>query len=418
MITRIGEYKKPFLVITPISLGCHIIAFIQFQLRISSFYNVEHWYPQFLFLLLFSFALTAVTPLIKNIYAGIIILGLRFCIFIIVESLFEGYMGIRLTLITAILLDTALYIDFPINNAALLFIVALAAAVQRPIVAWEGKELLAPSTHDRIGFCFYSLVIAIVGSLLRIIYNRAIRIKEEAKRLNQAVLQLSSANVGYQDYAKNVKEKAVFDERQRVSREIHDTVGYALTNLTMMMEAAIDLSNSDSKKLRDILRKAKYQADEALQETHWAVRTLRSIDQTQIGGINSIHHIITNFEKATGVKVEVEYCNLPQSLGDTYDSIVYRTIQEGLTNAFRHGKATSVKIIFWRENGTINFWIRDNGDGSPDIIEGVGLAGMRERISAIGGDVHVKNVNQGFELAIRFPWNGGREDVTHNISLS
>lgn len=259
--------------------------------------------------------------------------------------------------------------------------------------------------HDSLAFGLYSGIVLVICSYLSKNRDVMLQHKKNAARLGQAVEQLSIANVGFQNFAKGVEEETLTSERQRVSREIHDSVGYALTNLTMMMEAAMDIENKDSTKLRELIWKAKNQSEEALHETHRAVRTLRSIEIKHERGISSIQRLINNFEKATGVTVEVEYCNLPQLLGERYDEILYRTIQEGLTNAFRHGKADTVRIIFWRDDAQIKVWIRDNGKGSGIIQEGIGLSGMRERISSLGGEVEAKNTFQGFELAIWFPWN-------------
>ena len=89
--------------------------------------------------------------------------------------------------------------------------------------------------------------------------------------------------------------------------------------------------------------------------------------------------------------------------GEKVDSLIYQFIQEGLTNSFRHGEATKIKILFWREDHILNIHLTDNGIGAKSIKEGIGMMGMRERLGALGGTMDSQNVVDGFELSARIP---------------
>ncbi len=90
-------------------------------------------------------------------------------------------------------------------------------------------------------------------------------------------------------------------------------------------------------------------------------------------------------------------------MGKKIDLAIYRLIQEGLTNAFRHGKATGITIILSYNNGFIYVSIWDNGRGSEKIDEGIGLKGMRERIEALNGKIETTSHQSGFTIKVKIP---------------
>ncbi len=221
--------------------------------------------------------------------------------------------------------------------------------------------------------------------------------------LDLAVSNLATANRAFQSYAVSVESASVENERNRITRELHDVVGYALTNLIMMIRACKVLARKDSEKLADLLDQARVQADVALQESRTILYRLRSIREKQSEGLSAIHHLVRSFRAATGVEVSVHYGNLPQSSGELIDRAIVRLVQEGLTNAIRHGRATKVRILLWRSDADIQVRIWDNGKGAKEIKEGIGLSGMRERFKALGGTICASGAVDGFILDATIP---------------
>ena len=103
--------------------------------------------------------------------------------------------------------------------------------------------------------------------------------------------------------------------------------------------------------------------------------------------------------------LEYQMGDVPWSFGEDIDLAVYRMVQEGLTNAFNHGKATQIKIQFWRDRPGIGINIHDNGFGSKEMKEGIGMSGMKERIEQLGGWIRSGSTADGFELSAWFPWS-------------
>jgi signal transduction histidine kinase len=128
-------------------------------------------------------------------------------------------------------------------------------------------------------------------------------------------------------------------------------------------------------------------------------------EEKNYSGLPAIQKLISVFEQATGVTVICEYGNIPFYFSEEIDISLYRMVQEGLTNAFRHGNATMILIHFWMtKEKTLTLRIRDNGKGvDEEIEEGIGLAGMRERLGKIQATLEARNVINGFELVANIP---------------
>ena len=148
------------------------------------------------------------------------------------------------------------------------------------------------------------------------------------------------------------------------------------------------------------------QARTGLEETRQSLRRLRSLGTEKHISIDAIQQLVKTFEKVTGVQIVVDYGNLPKNISNEIDSVIYHTVQEGVINAFRHGKATQVKIYFWLDETQVNIYISDNGNGSTAIKDGIGLSGMKERISHLGGQFSAQNFSNGFKISVSIPRRG------------
>ncbi len=95
--------------------------------------------------------------------------------------------------------------------------------------------------------------------------------------------------------------------------------------------------------------------------------------------------------------------NLPWELDPEVDGAIYRLLQESMTNAFRHGGATHVSVRFSVREREIEVMVRDNGRGAEEVEEGIGLAGMRERVERLGGRLSARSITGGFEVLAYLP---------------
>ncbi|MDC7233712.1 MAG: histidine kinase, partial [Spirochaetales bacterium] len=192
--------------------------------------------------------------------------------------------------------------------------------------------------------------------------------------------------------------------------EIHDTVRYTMTNLLMMLEASTDLVKSNPVKLDELLHQALDLTKSGHEEIRQSLRTLRNTRVKEKNSIESIRHLTGIFMDSTGVNVKVEFGNLPWKLNKKVDHIIYRFLQEAMTNALTHGDAKNIDIQFWREGPEIKINVEDDGKGSLDIEQGIGLKGMTERLNEVSGTLNYENTSMGFSIRAAIPWRSNEQN--------
>ncbi len=279
---------------------------------------------------------------------------------------------------------------------------AALAASHWPLVAWGAPVAGAPPLQAALlgmYFLFLMWLVGLVGSRGQKIRRQ----NEELERIDRTVRALSEANLDFQELATRVQRETQEQERKRITREIHDIVGYTLTNIQMMMEAATDLVRRDSSGLEDLLVKSRDQAQRGLLETRRAMRNLRAVSEVRSSGLRRVSEVARIFERATKVAVRLNFGNTPDSLGARVDDVVYRMVQECLTNALRHGNATEITVSFWIVGKALRLSISDNGVGSKEIVPGIGLSGMAERLAHVGGTMKAENAPFGFLVLSEIP---------------
>ncbi len=313
-------------------------------------------------------------------------------------------MRIETILLASLFIEISLYLDLPGSIILQILFLALFLVSRKHGTAWQ-MEIPPVRPADLAASFFFLMVAALLSQMLKYKKKQNIFYLNKIKHLDSAISQLSSANMGFQSYVKTLEIQVIMGERKRVSREIHDTVGYALTNIIMMMEAAVRLPCEEYEKIAELLNLTKSQAQKGLTETRAALRLLRNEKVVQLEGLGMIEELITAFKKATGIEIEMEYGNFKGFTNEKIDAIIFRIIQEGLTNAFRHGMATRIRISFWDFDSFLQIIIHDNGMGAEKVVEGIGIAGMKERIMEIGGELLIRSVADGFKVTARIPHN-------------
>jgi len=247
----------------------------------------------------------------------------------------------------------------------------------------------------------------IITSLIYMVYYREQLLYEENQIYNiqEIMKQLTKTNLEYQDYAIGVEKSATIQERNRITRDIHDVVGYTLTNTIMMLEAATDMMQRNPLGVAALIRTTRENAQDGLEETRRALYKLREKTPEQLKGLAAVLQMIKLFEKATRVKVTILWNNLSWSFDEQINFIIFHGIQQGLINAFLHGKALHVVINGEHKDGNLIIAIKDNGIGSvtEEIKEGIGLTGLRERLEKIDGYYEAGNIFDGFLMTIYIP---------------
>ncbi|MEI6874028.1 MAG: sensor histidine kinase [Spirochaetota bacterium] len=268
--------------------------------------------------------------------------------------------------------------------------------------AW-GLDVTAADAETLVGMGAMGL--ALVGGSwgLRAAFRKRVEAEAEVAHLRDAVQQIILANVGFQELATAVEETSMRQERLRITREIHDIVGYTLTNQTMVLQAAAVLLDRDHDKLRELLSSAEESARSGLEDVRQALRQLRIGTEQPMAFLNRVHQLCRTFERATSVKVQLSGAQIPDKIPPALELVLYRMIQEGLTNVFIHGKATRVSVGLGLDADELSLRLSDDGLGAEEVTEGIGLAGMRERLAPFGGTLDYQGSAHGFTVWALIP---------------
>ncbi|KOF57602.1 ATPase [Clostridium sp. DMHC 10] len=228
------------------------------------------------------------------------------------------------------------------------------------------------------------------------------------KRLNLANEKLEVMNVQLKQYAVKIESMAETRERNRLAREIHDTLGHALTGISVGIDAClttIDMSTEATKKQLNVIADV---ARQAIKDVRRSVKKLRPDALESSGLEDALNNMIFQISKVTKTKVFFNTNVKSLKFGHDEEDTIYRIIQEGITNAIRHGQATEIYISMKRRDKQLDITIRDNGRGCANIKEGFGLRHIEERVKLLNGTVEY-NGSDSFWITVNIPIRWGDE---------
>ncbi len=301
-----------------------------------------------------------------------------------------GFRGVRLFPLLCIVLVLRSSLVLPLSGrlitsgiAYLLFLVLLLTRLAALPIA--RLSLRQGTERPLIGaFAFNSalLLFLAIGFVLLLVHA-LITERRSRDQLHQAHTQL-------RQYALQVEDLAMEQERNRIAREIHDSLGHALTALNLQLEGALKLSTANPTRSQEFLKEAKMLGSKALQEVRRAVTAMRADPLAGKPLSESLQKLIEEFQRHSGIEPHCQI-QLNQPLSPELSMAVYRVVQESLTNISKYAKATQVTIDLTTQADWLYLRIQDDGCGfDPDQNQaGFGLQGMRERVTALGGQIQI-----------------------------
>jgi signal transduction histidine kinase len=259
-----------------------------------------------------------------------------------------------------------------------------------------------PSREDREAGFKWGFVFMFGGILLslQLLVDRILAEK-------QAKEELSIANQRIRSYALRAQEIGSLQERNRIAREIHDSLGHSLTALNLHLEMALKLSQVKPEKSREVLAEAKRLGSIALSDVRQSVSAMRS-DPLQNQDLSAaIQKLADEFELSNHLK---PLCNLAETehLPPAVATTIYRIVQEALTNISKYAQASEVRIEVQQRPTEIELRVIDNGQGfiPTNNATGFGLQGMRERVLSLHGKFALVSLpNQGCQIKAIIPLN-------------
>ncbi|UKP00261.1 sensor histidine kinase [Nostoc sp. UHCC 0870] len=259
---------------------------------------------------------------------------------------------------------------------------------------------LPPQAQEK--FRFFTLSLALVFGLslvfVLILMNTVLSERESREKL-------AIANEKLRQYALRIENQATLEERNRIAREIHDSLGHSLTALNLQLETALKLYQANPDKAQSFLARAKELGSKALQDVRQSVSTMRSNPLQDKSLAQAIDILAEDFQRSNNILLNRQI-NLEYSLSTEVNTAIYRIIQESLTNISKHARATEVNLEIIINRGSLYITIQDNGRGFDleQNTTGFGLQSMRDRALSLGGKFTINSAfGCGCQITVDIP---------------
>ena len=313
------------------------------------------------------------------------------------------------------------------------------AAVNPPIVPFEIRGLeplflllvatvLASWAYGRRGAWRMTALVAVLqligklpdvaaGSVTRALAESALRIVlvllaglivgTLAEQEREQTRELRVANARLRDQTAAIEQLATARERNRLARDLHDTLAHSLAGLVVQLEAIDTLMQSEPDAARSELAIAQRAAHAGLQEARQAIRDLRANPVEDLGLTRALERTALDFGERAGVRVDLHLSDTRASIPTNTAATVLRIAQEALNNVEQHAGARQVGVTLTQADGSLRMLIEDDGQGfgEASVSNGhFGLQGMRERADMIGADLKVESsAGQGTSVRLTVP---------------
>jgi signal transduction histidine kinase len=232
----------------------------------------------------------------------------------------------------------------------------------------------------------------------------------EAEKKTQLLLEENRRqNQLLEEYAKQIEKVTLLEERNRLARDLHDTVGHTFTSVIMGLDAASFLIKTSPDKAQEQVERLSAVLRKSLGGIRAQIHQIAPSEESEEIP-SQLKKIAEDFALHTKTAIHFEQINTIETMFSSQGSItLVRCLQESLTNAIRHGHAKEIWITLEEEGKKVILTIRDNGIGMTEMKHGFGLSGMKERLESLQGGVHIKSSpSEGTVVTCFLPVNRGR----------
>lgn len=240
------------------------------------------------------------------------------------------------------------------------------------------------SISQMVFFFTISILILIVAIFAQ--HNR-----QEKEKKDMLYRELLDTHKKLKEYTDEVQRLSAVEERNRIARDIHDNLGHSMTALIMQLQMAEHYLMTDSPKSQELIADSVKAAKDNLSGIREVVETLRGTCQ-HTSPADALRGLAKKFSESTGTVIDLKIEGTMPDSQKIFNAI-YHILQEAMTNAVRHGKASEISAEINYFDDVVRFIIRDNGIGTDNITEGYGMRGIRERVKELNGDVEFKSEN-------------------------
>jgi signal transduction histidine kinase len=242
--------------------------------------------------------------------------------------------------------------------------------------------------------------------------RREVLLRTSGEFLAECLSPYEMAHRGFQDAVRALRQvnETLEEEIKRIAYAVHDEAGQLLVAVHLALaEVALEMPKAQQEQVAKIAGLLNQVEKHLRRYSH----ELRPTILDDLGWIPAIRFLAEGMSKRANLPIHIE-ATVSGRLHGALETTLYRVVQEALTNAVKHAKANNVWIRAWKESLVLCCSIRDDGQGfdcnqsqAPPERKGLGLIAMQERVTAIGGTLHIESrPGSGTELSIRLPLEG------------
>ena len=186
-----------------------------------------------------------------------------------------------------------------------------------------------------------------------------------------------------------------------------------MTTIIMLSESGLKLAKkAEHRELEELMEHINTSSKTGLTDIRIALRIMKPKRIETISYARRLEELTGAFQRATNVKISLDYNQLSETMDSRRFHLIFRLIQEGMINSFRHGGASELKIdLFQEEKHRIIVTVSDNGRGFRELSVGLGRKGLEERLGKIGGEFSIYNTSRGVTLRAMVPLGDGEEEL-------
>lgn len=256
--------------------------------------------------------------------------------------------------------------------------------------ATPGTFAYSLTVEDLVLRVFVDLIIGYI--IIRLVQQ----LRQQQSALQSAYAQQVATNAKLAHYAATVEQLAITQERNRLARELHDTLAHSLSALSVQLEAADSLWQENPTTARHLLSRAKTTARTGLAESRGALQALRAAPLKELGLIEALRELAHNAAERGEFTLELALPDESFTLSVLLEQGIYRIAQEALENVVRHAEAENVQLSLTIKENIIILIIADDGVGfDPDSASNRwGIQGMRERAQMLAGTLSIQSAEE------------------------
>jgi len=269
---------------------------------------------------------------------------------------------------------------------------------------WQIALLLPAGVYfiSGVELSFFVLVLALCalcGHLRHTLDKKEQSFREVYDMERRNRYSLEEAKVRLMNSAREAAHLAEIRERNRIARDIHDSLGHSLAGILLQLQVAVKTLDRDEEKARELLQASVTGLAESVNLLRDTVHNIRPREKL---GLEYFQNVIGNFNFC---QVDFQHSGDISCISPDHTEIISALLKEALTNASRYSQATKMEVSLEVRSSIVRLFIRDNGVGCKAIKEGMGISGMKERVRNAGGTISI-NPENGFTIVCVLP----RED--------